>query len=486
MSELKAKGVVLYCDGSAAPNPGPIGWGVHGYAYNETLVKKPILIDNHLITNKGYMSANQVKTLAHTPVEPIIYFDFLGSSLQKGSNNKAEIYALLHGLTYILDTYEVEEINIHTDSEYVVNGSTKWIYQWAKQNWRKQDGSQVSNYETWDKLLAVLAKVKERKIMLNIQWVKGHMDILGNVQADVLAGIGTNHSIAKVNVSEYTESPPQKYWKYEVPKHPLLNYKRIYFNSNPEFNTPGNYFQADPGGSDFIIGKRIPEAGFSVVQLAEPDLAIEIVKKTMYGVPKDFNVIAMIKLDRLYSTDIYKYVMKYADKAMIKDKRNLNLNFIDRKPVCLEVNPTGLSLRAIEAFGLLEDMLVKFCTVRRSGSPTDNFSYHDITDKFFLTEEKVSKNTSKLVTTLKEELVVGFSNMIVSIPSSSNKPIDINLTLGLDILPRNNLKKIEGANPKIYLITWHETVNSIRYATIVDSDLGIGIYSNYYADKIYI
>jgi hypothetical protein len=51
--------------------------------------------------------------------------------------------------------------------------------------------------------------------------------------------------------------------------------------------------------------------------------------------------------------------------------------------------------------------------------------------------------------------------------------------------PRNNLKKIEGLNPRVYLITWRESQQSIRYATVIVTDVGYGIWSNFFADRIF-
>ena len=64
---------VIYTDGSARPNPGNIGWGVHGYIY-QNITDKPIIVQKHTITNKGYLYPEKFKDDV-SPVEPIEYID---------------------------------------------------------------------------------------------------------------------------------------------------------------------------------------------------------------------------------------------------------------------------------------------------------------------------------------------------------------------------------------------------------------------------
>jgi ribonuclease HI len=484
MTAANNKGIVFYCDGSAAPtNPGPIGWGVHGYLYEVLDGNKPVVVEKHMVTDIGYLAVDpQGNYQDHTLVKPVMYFDLVGSSLDYGSNNKAEIKAFTSACLKAA-MYDVGHVYILSDSEYVVNGITKWHQQWLRNNWRKHDGQPVPNKELWIEALNAFNALKTLSIKVKIQWVKAHVDILGNVQADVLAGIGSAHAGNGVILNDFVTSDATHYWQYEIIKNPLLNHKRIYFNSSPKFNVPGQYFQADPGGSDFIIGKKIPDAGFSVVKLVEPDEAIETVKRRMFESPKEFNVIAMIKLDRLYDRRVYKYVAKYGRHALVVEKRNLNLNFIDRKPVCIEVNPTGLSLRSVDAFGMLEEMLADFCVSRKNLTTPTGFKTLDITDEFFTTEMKGHKPS----TTLNASITMNMSElMLVKVLDTSYQPVKIPLVLGLDILPRNNLKKLEKHNPSVHLVTWKDSPVSVRYGVIIDSELGIGIYSNFYADKLYL
>ena len=200
----------------------------------------------------------------------------------------------------------------------------------------------------------------------------------------------------------------------------------------------------------------------------------------------------MMKLDRVYSKEVYPYIQEHGKYCLLGGKGNLNINFFDKKPVTVEVNPTGLSMRAIESFNLLEELLDRFLDYRDNGfNQTDNniqMNAHDVTSVFYHKEEKLVKDEIKIKYTLKPEYVVGFRDMSIDVEEpfeGSACQIKVPLILGTDLLPRNNLKKLEEQKPTVYLVTWRETRNSIRYATVIECESGIGIWSNFFAEKIF-
>jgi hypothetical protein len=387
---------------------------------------------------------------------------------------------------------ELNIINVYTDNKYVRDGITDWCKSWEKYGWRKQDGTSVANHEWWIRAYSLYKELIASGVSVTINWVKGHNDIMGNVQADILAGTGTNYSLDRRLQTEYKFSEPKGYWKQDIEKHPFLTFKRIYFNSVEQYNVPGHYFQADTAGADLLIGKRIPETGLSVIKLRDQDTVIEAVKQFQYKVAKDSNAIIMMKLDRVFSKGIYPYIEDHGGYCLLPNKGNLNINFFDKQPVTVEVNPTGLSMRAIESFNLLEELLDRFLQGRENSfNQVDNniqLNAHDITDTFYIKEEKTVKKDLVTQFVLRPEFVVGFKDMSVTIEEpfeGSDISLKVPLILGTDLPPRNSLKRLESHKPTVYLLTWRESPGSIRYATVIECETGIGIWSNFYADKIF-
>lgn len=484
-------GAVLYTDGSARPNPGFVGWGVHGYLYHDIVPKSPSTAELHYITDIGYVP-HASKNKEWKAVSPIEYIDIVGSQEKQASNNFAEVYAAVSALEAMAD-YPVDKVTLVGDSEYMLCGINGRMERWCNNNWKTVDGGTLANSDAWMALYKAHKVLQDRGVVFSFKWVRGHSSIFGNTHADMLAYVGMNRSTGSEHEVHVRKAPANKYWTTSVEKHPFINHRRIYFNTVTEHNTPGHYFQAESGNGDFIIGKRIPESGYSIIRLNTPDVGIELVKTRQYELTNGDNVISMMMLDRVHGKVVNPYLATYGKHCLVGDRRNMNVNFVDNRPVTMEMNPTGLSLRALESFNHLENILDEVLQLRISGfdavSNNTEIHSHDITSIFFDIEEKLIKGVPTVKKTLKPEYNVGFSDMKIDIVEpyeGKDVAIKVPLILGMDLLPRNNLKRLEGDNPSIHLITWRESVNSIRYATVVECSTGIGIWSNYYSNKIFL
>ena len=139
----------IFTDGACSGNPGPGGWAVL-FALDETNV---------------VISGHDVST----------------------TNNRMELMAVLEALNEALMTYDsFSELEIHSDSAYVVNAVTKqWIQKWKKNGWKTTAKEQVKNSELWKELDGLLSMAKNKTI--TFIKVKGHSGITLNEIVDVRA-----------------------------------------------------------------------------------------------------------------------------------------------------------------------------------------------------------------------------------------------------------------------------------------------------------
>ena len=140
--EVAASDVVeIWTDGGCKPNPGPGGWGVVLRCRGK---------------ERELMGADPATT-----------------------NNRMELTAAASALEALTRPCKVI---LHTDSEYVRNGVTRWSAGWVRKNWRNAAGDPVANMDLWRR---VLDAAKPHQV--EWKWVRGHSGDIMNERVDVLA-----------------------------------------------------------------------------------------------------------------------------------------------------------------------------------------------------------------------------------------------------------------------------------------------------------
>ena len=133
--------VDIFTDGACKGNPGPGGWGAV-LRFGDT---------------EKEMSGGEALT----------------------TNNRMEVMAAVEALNALKKPCRV---TLHTDSKYVMDGITKWVFGWQKKGWRTADNKPVKNVEIWQALVKAAAPHQ-----MTWKWVKGHAGHPENERADRLA-----------------------------------------------------------------------------------------------------------------------------------------------------------------------------------------------------------------------------------------------------------------------------------------------------------
>jgi ribonuclease HI len=100
------------------------------------------------------------------------------------TNNRMELTAVIRALEALKRQCKVR---VHTDSQYVQQGISRWIHDWKKRGWRTADRKPVKNADLWRRL-DELAQQHEIEWI----WVRGHAGHDGNERADALANRGVD------------------------------------------------------------------------------------------------------------------------------------------------------------------------------------------------------------------------------------------------------------------------------------------------------
>ena len=138
-----------YTDGACSGNPGPGGWGALLIAKDgDTLLKSRELFGGERNT----------------------------------TNHRMELLAAINALNAL---EMPSTITVVTDSVYVKDGITKWIFGWKSRGWKTAAKKPVKNVELWKDLDAAT-----QRHSVTWEWIKGHAGHEENEKADELARAG--------------------------------------------------------------------------------------------------------------------------------------------------------------------------------------------------------------------------------------------------------------------------------------------------------
>ena len=142
----------VFTDGAAKGNPGPGGWGAI------------------IVTTDGMVTE-------------------LGGGSPHTTNNEMELSGAIAALDAIRDV--PGPVAIYTDSTYLIQGITQWVWGWRKKEWRTASGSEVLNRDLWERLFALTTargpKGPRGPGGIDWRWVRGHVGTAGNERCDEIA-----------------------------------------------------------------------------------------------------------------------------------------------------------------------------------------------------------------------------------------------------------------------------------------------------------
>lgn len=136
-----AASVEIFTDGACLGNPGPGGWAA-------------------LLRSKGKEK-------------------LLSGGEEHTTNNRMELAAAIMALEALKRACQV---NLTTDSRYVMQGIEEWMPRWRARGWRTADGKPVKNQDLWERLSAAA-----NRHQIRWHWVKGHAGHAENERVDQAA-----------------------------------------------------------------------------------------------------------------------------------------------------------------------------------------------------------------------------------------------------------------------------------------------------------
>lgn len=488
-------GAVLYTDGSASPNPGYAGWGLHGYGYdNRTPVKAPATQKKNIPTNKGYKDAKHLcKDIQ--PVKLLTKYNGYGTSPYPAptNNNRMELLAIAKAFDMALEK-PWESLTIYSDSQYAINAVGHWYQRWSSNGWLNSKGEPVkekdSIIETYEKCQLVKAKMD-----LSIEHIKAHVGYLGNETADKLAKKGTTlHQYGKTYEEMKVEVRGEPKPKMEY--HHFFTKNRWYFFGGEDYETPrlGDYYAyyvgvSGKGRKDKDFGMHMSDGFSSLVLLKEPEPALEHVQKKYNEICNtEYSYVISGRLDTLFTPDSYADIM--SDEMVqftCHDKLDKTLLLPSGKVICSEYNPVHLSFLQMTRYPKLYPFAEHLI-----GEKNDLITETDITSHIV---QEVADKKGKITYRLNPDIAAlnGLKTKVECVDPKTGElhRIDVHLTTKVDLPDKAHLAKLVKSFPgeiqaKILSIRYAD--DCYEYVTVIHTtDMSaIGIWTNFDSSFVYL
>jgi ribonuclease HI len=135
--------VHLFTDGACSGNPGPGGWA--------------FILRHPASGAEKESSGGEAET----------------------TNNRMELMAVIAGLSALT---RPSDVDLYSDSQYVLKGLREWLASWKARGWRTADKKPVKNQDLWERLDSL-----KSGHTIRFHWIKGHNEHPENERCDQLA-----------------------------------------------------------------------------------------------------------------------------------------------------------------------------------------------------------------------------------------------------------------------------------------------------------
>lgn len=493
-------GAVFYTDGGCKPSRGIGGWGVHGYIYTLDLPKQgsgcPAVLTNlgYVDDKDGYETIKSSEGMGSffprtqmvvdkiQVVTPIKYCDGYGSLIPISTNNIAELTAATNALRYAI-AHGVKDLLLMTDSNYVIKGLT-YCDNWEAQGWRRRDGEPVANVDEWMELLKLARHLRANGCTVRLEWVQGHSGDFGNDLVDNYASRSIIAGRKGLVVDEHKITDAKGYWSNKVSYNKLLNHPYWYFNTHiggPLLAPDGRviYFVGDHGTEDEFIGKKVSDASFAVLYFKESDPVLDRLASYQDELDKgEFSNVIVGRLSNIMNATNYSDIQ--ANGTNFLHTPNFGRNDICTATDVLltrELRPPLTAFRLAENLSTLEEILRNHLGSEQSVPLVKT----DITSMFYAEDKTAKKPVNKLLPTI-NNIIKKMDVMVAYDTGVKNGNFKIPITVGLDVGIRNLMSGIAEHSPKVTVVTWRESDQAFRYATVIETTDDVGIWASIYSN----
>jgi len=437
---MTTKNLIYYCDGSCHGNPGYSGFGLFGYSYihSEKFKNNKHPEYDYYFTSEG-ISENKNNVTIEI-IDIIEHIEAIAGN--KSTNNDAEIKSILKALEISKNIENIASITIFTDSNYIVSSFNQSLDIWRKYGWKRKTGEPLVHTKDWQQIDDYNQYFKNKNIILNIIWIKGHNNNYGNEISDIYSAIGSNASkISNLKENKVILSHILSYKEYKngYNEKDFIYFFRDLFFSSDYINDKNFCFLANNKDTK-ELGKRENSSIFAYVNGYISPL-INNIKFFYRSLPRIHTVTCCMKIHKFTNKDLLR-LTQYIEiqYLLVKVNNTLNIyNFIrDTTPFLFENSLnypfTILASRQFNKLQLVSENI-----------DSEYYRKYDITS--FIMKD------NKLIITNKDKYI----DVMSLLKKEFNITQKVLLKIGYDLPPYLSLKRLENEIKKVELILEYDS-----------------------------
>lgn len=505
--EPLALGIVIYTDGSGQLGPVDIGgYGFHGFVHANTPTKTGPGCSGYNVTNMGYLVKslpdgakvevmldprlpdNDPYRAASNIRMPVVYVNGRGSLLN-ATNNVAEAEGFRKAVATIVNMSKqitFSSVHFRIDSKYVIN-AIKFRQKYRENNWCRADGQPLANKDMWVEITDELDEaLKIVECPWTVEWVKGHSDYLGNIQADKLAKSGLNAGLNDYFFDEVIVKPAQGYWNNsssEVESHYFLVDQKLYTFINqpfPKSESGKTILFVGTHGEDDRVGQLISDHTQGVVHISNPPVTLEAARTIATTIDPirnslETNGVWCGNLNNLMSAELCEQILTHGGKLL---KLNGYGKTITSNGKEILYRLTGrLENEAMVRYHNLDNLL----RTVQSNDLQPHMCLTDVTDVFLKEVEGKKKTEVKVIAPPDASLKIPVKVNIQRPGDSMYSEIttEVTLTYGITLPRRRVFGGVKDQKPKVLILTVFEPFVGYRVYSIIQLENGdIALWTN--------
>lgn len=487
---------VFYTDGGSrvmkSTNYG--GWGVHGYLYVDKETKSNSGCKKATPTTEGYVTGK----ISDKHVKSFVtaYLDFYGILINDSSNNKAELLAMIRCL-FLIQQLNLKHSIIYADSKYVLN-LIKGKETYKNNGFKTTQGKELANLEMCMCMIEMYEEVCDNR-EIELRWVKGHSGDYGNDMADANATKGcyialNHHSNVVIKTDSdvandfsldgqyFNIGTPDNYFGKELEAPKMLSENSLFFTTNGiDIRSNTTYYQAsfgkmlnskDKDERKKLRGKPFADCCITVVELKQPD---PVINNMINIVADNFPSTGVIECNLTYQTrqTVYSELLNGGLNSVSVDVNRGRVLLPNKEELATLIDPARQAFRLISDFNAVKDFLDRY-TQNQSGVDTVT----DITSYLYESKVTKTKTTLKPIDHDSGSFIVPVDISVGGVEKTTHIPI----TIGVDTPSRISLGRMKTIEPKVSLLTWATVDRTLRFAILIETTEGVGVWMGIYSN----